>query len=137
MPLSPPFEMALVVNRDSLRGTYEGQLRLNWGDAPGYARRGGFVPWNGDFEEQDGNTTRRTGGRASKRVYMDHGLRRQGQVKFFLAGQKYGFIVGTDGTDVFFHADNAEGFAPSKGQRVSYLPLATPRGVQAKDVRLA
>ncbi len=129
-PLSPPFEMALIVNRDPQGGAYEGQLRLKWGDAPNYARRGGF-------EHQDGNTAQRTGGRASKRVYMDHGLRRQGQVKFFRAEQSYGFIAGADGIDVFFHASNADGFQPRKGQRVTYLPLVTPRGIQAKDVRLA
>jgi cold shock protein len=130
VPLSPPFEMGLVVNRDPQNGAYERQLRLNWSDAPRYAHRGGF-------EHQDGNTTRRTGGRASKRVYMDHGLRRQGAVKFFLPSKGYGFIAGSDGVDIFFHATNAEGFQPRKGQRVTYLPLATPRGVQAKDVRLA
>jgi cold shock CspA family protein len=130
VPLSPPFELSLVVNRDRQGGAYERELRLNWGDAPNYTRRGGF-------EHQDGNTTRRTGGRASKRVYMDHGLRRQGQVKFFLVDRAYGFIVGTDGVDVFFHASNADGFQPRKGQRVTYLPMATPKGIQAKDVRLA
>ena len=67
---------------------------------------------------------------------MDHGLRRQGSVKFFRADQSYGFIVGPDGVDVFFHATNARGFQPRKGQRVTYLPLVTPRGIQAKDVRL-
>jgi len=130
VPLSPPFEMGLVVNRDSRNGAYERRLRLNWGDAPRYARRGGF-------EHQDGNTTRRTGGRASKRVYMDDGLRRRGQVKFYLPANQYGFIAAPDGVDVFFHASNVRGFEPRKGQRVSYLPMATPRGVQAKDVRPA
>ena len=130
VPLSPPFEMGLVVNRDPQNGAYEGRLRLNWGDAPRFARRGGF-------EHQDGNTTHRTGGRASKRVYMDHALRRRGQVKFFLPAKQYGFITGADGVDVFFHANNVQGFQPRGDQWVTYLPMATPRGVQAKDVRLA
>ncbi len=130
VPLRPPFEMGLVINRDPQRGAYEHRLRLNWGDAPQYTRRGGF-------EHQDGNTTKRTGGRASKKVYMDDGLRRRGQVKFFLPAKGYGFIVGRDGVDVFFHANNVEASlgVPRQGQRVSYLPMATPRGVQAKDVR--
>jgi cold shock CspA family protein len=130
VPLTPPFEMGLVVNRDRQNGMYDGRLRLNWGDAPHYARHGGF-------EHQDGNTTARTGGRASKTVFMNDGLRRQGQVKFYLPAKGYGFIVGTDGVDVFFHTHNVQGFQPRPGQRVSYLPLATPRGVQAKDVRPA
>lgn len=130
VPLRPPFEMGLVVNRDPQGGAYERRLRLNWGDAPQYTRQGGF-------EHQDGNTTRRTGGRASKTVFMDDGLRRQGQVKFYLPAKRYGFLTGPDGVDVFFHANNARGFQPQQGQRVSYLPLATPRGVQAKDLRLA
>ena len=130
VPLSPPFEMGLVVNRDPQRGAYEGRLRLNWGDAPRYARLSGF-------EHQDGNTTRRTGGRASKRVYMDDALRRRGQVKFYLPAKQYGFIVGADGVDIFFHTNNVRGFRPRQGQWVTYLPLATPRGVQAKDVRSA
>jgi cold shock CspA family protein len=130
VPLSPPFEMGLVVNRDPQNGAYERQLRLNWGDAPRFARRGGF-------EHQDGNTTRRTGGRASKRIYMDDALRRRGQIKFFLPARQYGFIASADGVDVFFHANNIQGFQPRRGQWVTYLPVATPRGIQAKDVRPA
>jgi len=128
VPLSPPFEMGLVVNRDPRNGAYEQRLRLSWGNAPDYARHGGF-------EHQDGNTTRRTGGRASKQVYMDHTLRRQGQVKFYLPAKQYGFIAGADGADVFFHSNNVHGFQPRQGQWVTYLPLVTPRGIQAKDVR--
>ena len=130
VPLRPPFEMGLVVNRDPQGGAYAHRLRLNWGDAPRYTRRGGF-------EHQDGNTTKRTGGRASKTVFIDGGLRRRGQVKFYLSAKGYGFITGTDGVDVFFHTNNVRGFQPRQGQQVSYLPLATPRGVQAKDVHLA
>lgn len=129
-PLAPPFEMGLTVNRDTQGGRYAARLRLNWGDAPQYAHYGGFA-------HADGNTTQRTGGRASKEIYMDHTLRRPGQIKFYLAARQYGFITGADGVDVFFHAQNLGGFEPCRGQRVTYLPLATPRGVQAKDVRPA
>ena len=129
VPLSPPFKVGLVVNRDHQGGAYEGRLRLNWSDAPEYARNSGF-------RHQDGNTTRRTGGRASKQVFMDSSLRRQGRVKFYRTDKQYGFIVGTDGVDVFFHANNVRDFRPRKGQQVTYLPLVTPRGVQAKDVQL-
>jgi cold shock CspA family protein len=130
VPISPPFEMGLVVRRDPQAGAYEGRLRLSWGDAPDYARRGGF-------EHQDGNTAHRTGGRASKHIYMDDTLRRQGRVKFFLPAKQYGFITCADGVDVFFHLNNVQGFQPRQGQPVTFLPLATPRGVQAKDVRPA
>jgi CspA family cold shock protein len=130
VPLAPPFEMGLVVNRDRQAGAYDARLRLNWSDAPHYTRRGGY-------EHQDGNTTQRTGGRASKTVFMDGALRRQGQVKFYLPAKGYGFLTGADGVDVFFHATNVQGFQPRPGQSVSFLPLVTPRGVQAKDVRPA
>lgn len=130
VPLSPPFDMALVVQRDTLGGAYVGRLRLNWGGAPQYARGDGF-------EHQDGNTSARTGGRASKQVFMDDSLRRPGQVKFFTAARRYGFITGADGVDVFFHATNLGGFLPHTGQRVTFLPLVTPRGIQAQDVRPA
>jgi len=130
VPLSPPFEMGLVVQRDILGGVYRGRLRLNWGDAPQYTRHAGF-------EHQDGNTAARTGGRASKQVFMDDSLRRAGQVKFFAAARQYGFITGVDGVDVFFHATNVSGFQPCTGQRVTFLPLVTPKGIQAQDVRPA
>ncbi len=130
VPLSPPFDMVLVVQRDMLGGVYTGRLRLNWGGAPQYTRQAGF-------EHQDGNTAVRTGGRASKQVFMDDSLRRPGQVKFFAAARQYGFITGADGVEVFFHATNASGFQPYTGQRVTFLPLVTPRGIQAQDVRPA
>ncbi len=130
VPLAPPFEMGVIVNRDPQGGRYAQRLRLNWGDAPAYTHSGGFT-------HADGNTTSRTGGRASKEVYMDNTLRRAGQIKFFLPQKQYGFITGGDGVDVFFHANNAQGLAPRQGQRVTYLPLVTPRGIQAKDVRAA
>jgi cold shock CspA family protein len=129
VPLAPPFDMRLVVNRDPQNGRYQRQLRLNWGDAPQFAQRDGFT-------HQDGNTTKRTGGRASKQVYMDAALRQQGRVKFFLPHKQYGFIAG-NGVDVFFHQKNVQGFTPRPGQAISYLPLVTPRGIQAKDVRPA
>ncbi|MBN1935617.1 MAG: cold shock domain-containing protein [Anaerolineae bacterium] len=130
-PISPPFEMGLVINRDSRNGAYEQRLRLRWGNAPDYRHRDGF-------EHQDGNTAKRTGGRASKQVYMDSGLRRRGQIKFYLPDRQYGFIDGNaTGADIFFHAHDVRGFDPLKGLWVTYLPLATPRGVQAKDVQRA
>lgn len=130
VPLSPPFEMGMVVHRDAQGGAFADRLRLNWGDAPRYTRQQGF-------EHQDGNTAARTGGRASKTVYMDQGLRRPGRVKFYLPRHGYGFLTGADGVDVFFHSSNLCGFQPAEGQPVTYLPLVTPRGIQAKDVRLA
>jgi cold shock CspA family protein len=134
VPLAPPVEMSLIVYRDSQNGRYERELLMNWGAAPQFTQRGGFV-------HQDGNTSSRTGGRASKQVYMGDALRRSGTVKFFLPNKHYGFITGQDGgsqgCDIFFHEKNAQGFAPRAGQHVTYLTLATPRGIQAKDIRAA
>ena len=129
VPLSPPIAMTLVAQFDPPAAALPG-LRLNWGTAPDYVRQTGF-------EHHDGNTAARTGGRASKRVFMADSLRSQGRVKLYRSGGQYGFITGRDGVDVFFHASNVNGFHPRTGQRVTYLPLATPRGIQAKDVRLA
>jgi cold shock CspA family protein len=130
VPLTPPFEMALTVNRDARGGIYAGRLRLNWSDAPQYARHNGH-------EHQDGNTASRTGGRASKQVFMDDGLRRPGRVKSYSPARQYGFITGGDGVDLFFHISNVRGFQPRCGQAVTFLPLVTPRGIQAKDVQAA
>jgi cold shock CspA family protein len=130
VPLNPPFEMGLVAQRDLMGGAYRNRLRLNWSDAPHYTRGDGFA-------HQDGNTATRTGGRASKQVFMDDSLRRPGQVKFFAVARQYGFITGADGVDVFFHAANVSGFQPHTGQRVTFLPLVTPKGIQAQDVRPA
>lgn len=130
VPLSPPIAMALVVNRGPATQPMTGQFRLNWGAAPEYRREAGF-------EHRDGNTAQRTGGRASKQVFIGDDLRREGQVKHYWAEKQYGFITGRDGVDVFFHASNLQGFQPQRGQSVTYLPLVTPRGVQAKDVRPA
>lgn len=128
VPLTPPFEMVMVVNRDTCGGAYESRLRMRWSDAPRYERRSGF-------EHRDGNTASRTGGRASKQVFMDDSLRRRGQVKFYVPAKRYGFIVAADGLDIFFHANDLNGLEPQPGQSVTFLPLATPRGMQAKDVR--
>ena len=128
VPLTPPFDMMLVVNRDLQRLPAANRLRLNWSNAPDFAHGQGYA-------HQDGNTASRTGGQATKQVYMDNALRRQGRVKFYLPDRQYGFIAGADNVDVFFHAKNALNFEPRPGQQVSYLPMVTPRGLQAKDVR--
>ena len=130
VPLAPPIEMALVVQRTGGTSAPREPFRLNWGAAPEYRRERGF-------EHCDGNTTQRTGGRASKQVFIGDDLRRRGQVKHYWPEKQYGFITGQDGVDVFFHASNLTGFQPRRGQAVTYLPLVTPRGIQAKDVQPA
>lgn len=130
VPLTGAYEMRLVVNRDWQGGAYASQLRLNWGPAPDLRRHTGYA-------EQDGNTTSRTGGRASKVVFIDDSLRRGGRIKWFARPRQYGFIVAADGAELFFHASNLAGFEPQPGQPVTFLPVVTPKGVQAKDIRPA
>ncbi len=58
-----------------------------------------------------------------------------GKVKFYNEVRGYGFITGDDGKDVFVHVTGINGDRPlSKGQRVKYETIGTPRGTQAEDV---
>ena len=128
MPLPEPFSTHLIISRTGKEHTYGAQLCIRWGDAPPYARNGGDQCSNPHF-------AKKTGGRAGSDIYADHYLRRKGRVKFFSAGKKYGFIVPDekDTPEVFFHASETIGLLQA-GERVSYLPLVTPRGIQARAV---
>lgn len=61
----------------------------------------------------------------------------EGKVKWFNDKKGYGFIVHTDGSDVFVHysAIEAEGFKTlAEGQVVSYEVTTGPKGLQASKV---
>jgi len=61
----------------------------------------------------------------------------EGVVKWFDEGKGYGFIIQSDGNEIFFHRT---GIAPgepldfSEGTRVTYCVEQTPKGPQAIDV---
>jgi cold shock CspA family protein len=128
VPLAEPFSLNLLISRNGNARAYEAQLRIRWSQAPIYTRNGGTQCANPHF-------SKKTGGRAGSDIYADQHLRRKGRVKFFLSEKKYGFIVPdeTGAPEVFFHAADTS-TALQAGERVSYLPLVTPRGVQARAV---
>lgn len=128
VPLVEPFSMNLVISYKGRERTYAPQLRIRWSDAPTYTRNGGDQCTNPHF-------AKKTGGRAGSDIYADQHLRWKGRVKFFSAEKQYGFIIPDESgaPDVFFHATATTGLLQAD-ERVSYLPLVTPRGIQARAV---
>jgi cold shock CspA family protein len=128
VPLPEPFSLHLIISRAGKESTYGAQLRICWGDAPTYARNGGDQCTNPHF-------AKKTGGRAGSDIYADLQLRKRGRVKFFSVEKKYGFILPDEKSapEVFFHATETTGLLQA-GERVSYLPLVTPRGIQARAI---
>ena len=60
-----------------------------------------------------------------------------GKVKWFNAEKGFGFIIGTDGKDVFVHFSsiNAKGYRTlEEGQTVTYDLIVIERGKQAANV---
>ena len=60
-----------------------------------------------------------------------------GKVKWFNAEKGFGFIIGTDGKDVFVHFSsiNAKGYRTlEEGQTVTYDLIESERGTQAANV---
>ncbi|MGM9946783.1 cold-shock protein [Floccifex sp.] len=60
-----------------------------------------------------------------------------GKVKWFNAEKGFGFIIGTDGKDVFVHFSsiNAKGYRTlEEGQTVTYDLIESERGKQAANV---
>jgi CspA family cold shock protein len=66
-------------------------------------------------------------------------MKRIGTVKWFNETKGYGFIEQSDGADVFVHysAIRMEGYRTLReGQRVEFVALDTPKGLQASEVSL-
>jgi cold shock CspA family protein len=128
VPLTVPFSLNLVITYKRKERTYTSQLRIRWSDAPTYTHNGGDQCNNPHFGKK-------TGGRAGSDIYADHNLRRRGRVKCFSAEKQYGFIIPDErgAPEVFVHA-SATNSRLQAGERVSYLPLITPRGIQARAV---
>ena len=60
----------------------------------------------------------------------------EGEVKFFNEKKGFGFIV-TDEGDVFFHVSQIpEGYAPNKGDIVSFTGVRNERGLSAQGITL-
>lgn len=64
---------------------------------------------------------------------MMHGI-----VKWFNDNKGYGFIIGDDGKEIFFHHSviEADGFRSAKeNDKVEFESTQTPKGIQATVVR--
>lgn len=60
-----------------------------------------------------------------------------GVVKRYLNDKKYGFIGRTEGPDLFYHLAATRGeVAPRTGDRVEFDVVDTPKGPQARAVRV-
>ncbi len=61
----------------------------------------------------------------------------EGTVKWFNSDKGYGFIVGENDTDYFVHYSSiVGGEGLNENDRVSFEPIETERGVQAKNVEV-
>ncbi|MBM5458576.1 cold shock domain-containing protein [Pseudomonas sp. P66] len=59
----------------------------------------------------------------------------EGEVVSFVQAKGYGFVSGDDGEHYFFHQSEVVGGAAlGTGQRVSFIPVPTPRGSKATQV---
>lgn len=61
----------------------------------------------------------------------------EGTVKWFNSDKGYGFIVGENDTDYFVHYSSIVGGSElNENDRVSFEPVETERGIQAKNVEV-
>lgn len=59
----------------------------------------------------------------------------EGRVKWFSEKKGYGFIIGDDGTDRFFHVKGVlDSKVPGRGEQVTFRPTDGPKGPRAEDV---
>ncbi len=63
---------------------------------------------------------------------------RRGTIKWFNRSKGFGFITGTDGSEIFLHKSGliAGQSLPRTGQLVQFTLASGPRGIQAAQVRI-
>ena len=82
-----------------------------------------------EMQEENVEETQEVEGQTSDRM--------EGTVKWFNQKKGYGFIQGEDGQDYFVHYTTVEKETfLRENDKVSFEPVQTDRGKQAKDVRL-
>jgi len=61
----------------------------------------------------------------------------EGTVKWFNRNKGYGFIKGEDDQDYFVHYTALpEGVVLNEGDKVSFEPVKTERGIQAQEIKI-
>ena len=129
VPIPHPFQLAVIITRGGQGSLYQDKLRIGWSGAPGYRRPEGHTI-------RDGHFSRKTGGRGDREVFIGDSVRRTGRVKSFNPSRGYGFIIPDGGAlEVFVHRSRVP-VVLVRGQRVSFIPLHTGKGVQAESVRI-
>ncbi len=119
----------IIILRTGRAHQYRHLLRIPWDTIPTHTRNGGDEFENSHFKKK-------TGGRAVNTVYADNQLRKIGRVKFYNATRGYGFIEAQGmPADIFFHTSEAPDDL-EKDDEVSFLMVATPKGLQARAVAL-
>lgn len=132
-----------VLDRDSVAGSrllirqsgkeelYRHLLRMSWSPAGERARSRGST-YAGE------HCGAITGGSSQGRFFVSDTSRHRGTILRVVRDRGYAFARDTrTGTDVFLHFKFAPGVRLKVGQRVSYLLVQTPRGLQARSVQAA
>ncbi len=133
LPLIPSEQIAnfRILTGPSRRiDTYRHQLRCNWGRAARLADQSG--------EQFTSDHTRRTnGGWADGEVFVADQARRSGTIINISRYGDYAFARDAAlGVDVYLHREERdERFDFESGQRVTFLVIQTPRGLQGRNIR--
>lgn len=109
---------------------YRHLLRMNWSPAEKLQERAGAA-----FDGE--HTSAMTGGRTKATVFVSNEARQAGTL-IRLGSKGFGFLRDDCLGDVFVHPNFcAPGTALIPGHRYGYIVIQTPRGLQARDVKMA
>jgi hypothetical protein len=125
-------EHRLLVSPFRRVDSYRSQLRLSWGPADKLRDKVG-----GSFESE--HTNKSTGGRNKAQVFVADDARHIGIVLNVSPAADYAFAHDSSlNVNVFLHRKFClDGVLPGPGQKVSYVVIQTPRGLQGRNIRAA
>lgn len=134
LPVLPRDQIAdyrIIVAPASRRELYRAELRLKWGHAEGLTDRDGTR-----FESA--HTARTNNDRLTGDVFVGNEARRTGRVINVSADGTYAFAHDAGfPTDVYLHRDSCRAtFQFRPGQKLSFIVIQTPRGLQGRDIEL-